>query len=834
MVSDYYYFGSELTIKDNANVVVNYAKNGGFFVQDNAQVTLTSSSASLKVYNRCFFGGCSTRLTKGTIEIIDGHFYQDDTYSDRSFSPDNAFNVKLTGTNSVQRYVYFETPAGSCFTNISCSGVTFDPDSLISVAKTLTESAVLNCNNATVCLQGDLNGKQWTVTSHTVTIKGYTILNINKGTLTVNGHFSLDIDSHLIMGSSADKVVVNGNFDSVTSNSSTMNNGSLTINGNFNHSADYGFQPGMNLKTTIQGTNRMITFINPAYSYFTNFSLAKGASINPASVISIRMNLDSDKVWMFSSLYYRGNLNGHSLTTGNLVVPIDYSETPFNINKGVLHVMGDMTVQGYIIMTNTSDRVIVSGNFSAEGSHRFDSLTSGRLYIGGNFTQNGDIDCFGAEGNHTTIFNGKGPQSVSFEWNDNFESKFAHVIILNDKMSPSAIPAGHYTDLVVSGETFSGIAVDTGSKLIPAFNAAKSDYMVILPASASSVTVTPHLLDKYGASAWMTEGTGTAHITSVTMTGVSPYNTVTKTIVVHAWNNMETRTYTIKAEKANPYLRNLGVLPAGYAAAPSFDKAVTEYTVQLPETAASFVWAPILANPDSRLVVYGDGQTPGTATSATISLTPGASKTYDVTVTAQDNATKKTYKVTFTRRQPLTGISVSAGSLTPAFSKDTAAYVVNLPATASSIIVTAAKNTSDCSKVEINGKVQPNDRLAVSLTPGCTVAVTIKAWDKDGKSCSTYTVTVKNIAALTGIKLSTGMLSPVFSPAIHMYSVSVPDSTASVIITPVITAGQTVTINGKPVTSVTLTPPSGGSATATIVCTYMGITQTYSVSVHRS
>ena len=140
VASDYYNTGGNLYVGDYAQVLINYVNDpyAGFFIQDNACLIMDSEKAKITVNNRVYFGGYRTWLKAGNLEIINGSFTQDSTYSDMSFCAEKKFNVIMRGTNSTQRTVYFDSPADSYFTNFATSGLSYTSDSLISLNVSLT------------------------------------------------------------------------------------------------------------------------------------------------------------------------------------------------------------------------------------------------------------------------------------------------------------------------------------------------------------------------------------------------------------------------------------------------------------------------------------------------------------------------------------------------------------------------------------------------------------------------------------------------------------------------------------------------------------------------
>lgn len=78
--------------------------------------------------------------------------------------------------------------------------------------------------------------------------------------------------------------------------------------------------------------------------------------------------------------------------------------------------------------------------------------------------------------------------------------------------------------------------------------------------------------------------------------------------------------------------------------------------------------------------------------------------------------------------------------------------------------------------------------------------------------------TTSSLAALAGISTNAGSLNPAFHPTIADYAVTVPSSSATLSITPVLaTAGATVTVNGQPVSSGTASQPVNLTVGTTVV-----------------
>ena len=164
-----------------------------------------------------------------------------------------------------------------------------------------------------------------------------------------------------------------------------------------------------------------------------------GWTLSEDTVLEGDLNLIADKL----------DLNGHRLEiTGNL---IQNSGIVF-VNGGNLIVDGDYRIQkeetidgnisyssgnGILIMTDTSDHVLVNGDFVVQSvSNSTEYLTEGILELKGNFYQVSESDedkCgFKATKNHTTLFSGDNKQIVKFDTASSGESYFNNLEIKNN------------------------------------------------------------------------------------------------------------------------------------------------------------------------------------------------------------------------------------------------------------------------------------------------------------------------------------------------------------------------------------------------------------------
>ena len=137
-------------------------------------------------------------------------------------------------------------------------------------------------------------------------------------------------------------------------------------------------------------------------------------------------------------------------------------------------------------------------------------------------------------------------------------------------------------------------------------------------------------------------------------------------------------------------LKSLTVSPGTLA--PVFSAATQDYTVNVASTVTEVTVVATKSDPNA--VISGDGPNEGRAT---LTLDgPGTTKIVSILVTAP-NGSARTFTITVTRARPssddaLTDLTVTPGSLDPAFSSDTLSYRVNVDNNVDSVTITATKS----------------------------------------------------------------------------------------------------------------------------------------------
>lgn len=154
----------------------------------------------------------------------------------------------------------------------------------------------------------------------------------------------------------------------------------------------------------------------------------------------------------------------------------------------------------------------------------------------------------------------------------------------------------------------------------------------------------------------------------------------------------------------------------------------------------------------------------------------------------------------------LSGLTLSSGTLSPAFAPTRTSYTVGVANAVSSMTVTPTLSDNGAS-VTVNGQpaVSGSPSGAISLSEGSNT-VTVEVRSHDGITTQRYTITVtraapaSNNANLSGLWLSSGSLDPAFEAETTSYTVDVANNLTSVRLYPVVAdSNATVTVNGESV-----------------------------------
>ena len=191
----------------------------------------------------------------------------------------------------------------------------------------------------------------------------------------------------------------------------------------------------------------------------------------------------------------------------------------------------------------------------------------------------------------------------------------------------------------------------------------------------------------------------------------------------------------------------------------------------------------------------------------------------------------------------LSNLTLSSGTLSPAFSSGTENYTATVDnSVATGYVVTPTKTESGATTVQYLGATGTTT-FTGALAVGSNVIRTVVT-APDNVTTKTYTVTVtrpgSSVSTLLGLTLSAGALSPTFASGTTSYALSVANSVSSTTVTPTRTqANATITVNGTSVNSGSasgaISLSVGPNNINVVVTAQDGVTtSTYTVTVTRA
>jgi len=393
--------------------------------------------------------------------------------------------------------------------------------------------------------------------------------------------------------------------------------------------------------------------------------------------------------------------------------------------------------------------------------------------------------------------------------------------------------------------TLSKLALSAGT-LNPFFAPATISYSTSVGNAVSSISITPTTGDP---NATLTVN-GTA-VTSGTASGAIPLTVGPNTIttIVTATDGITTKTYTItvtRAPSTNDNLSSIKLIPSTAitaVAGPDYK----DYTASVSNAISSIQVLPTTVVSTSTVTVNGTIVISGAA-SAAIPLNVGAN-IITTAVTAEDGVSIHSYVITVTRAQSsdatLSALSLSSGTISPAFKSTIVSYLASVANTVTSLTVTPAA-TVNTATMTVNGTtvVSGTASAAIPLNVGPNT-ITTMVTAADGVTTKAYTVTVTR-APSTNDNLSSLKLTPattltvVSGPDYKDYTAPVNNATSSVEVTPAAVVNtSSITVNGVGVLSGSASAPIplavGPNTITTVVTAQDGVsTHTYVITVTRA
>ncbi|NRT74147.1 cadherin-like beta sandwich domain-containing protein [Clostridium beijerinckii] len=233
----------------------------------------------------------------------------------------------------------------------------------------------------------------------------------------------------------------------------------------------------------------------------------------------------------------------------------------------------------------------------------------------------------------------------------------------------------------------------------------------------------------------------------------------------------------IITKKGEAKLQSL--VPSAGTLSPAFNSSTYDYTLQVPTTQTTIAFTPTAVDNSSTIKVNGVTVKSGSR-SQSIKLDEGENDV-EVIVTTKDGDTN-TYNIEVTRTalfrsSQLTGLTLTSGTLTPAFNKGVYEYSGTVDNSITSIGVTPTAEDVNAT-ITVNGKKVPSGATSpyISLDEGGNT-INVKVTDSKGNS-NTYVLNItrrypKDNVNLASLSVTDGKMSPKFDPETYLYSVKV-------------------------------------------------------------
>ena len=387
----------------------------------------------------------------------------------------------------------------------------------------------------------------------------------------------------------------------------------------------------------------------------------------------------------------------------------------------------------------------------------------------------------------------------------------------------------------------SALTVSPG-ELMPGFDPGVSEYTAQVANSVTETTVSA-FVSHIGASSVVKLG-GVTHYARVPLAVGG--NVIT--VEVTAEDDSTTQTYTVtvtRAEPPTPELSDdamLNALTLSGIDFGTFDSTTTSYTAQAANSVTQTTVTPTVNDSGASHVIKIGGVTDA---DGDISLGVG-SNIITVEVTAEDDATTRTYTVTVTRSEPpstdatLKGLMLSGVDF-GTFDTTTTSYTAQVANSVSQTTLTPTVNDSGASQVIKIGSVTDADGV-ITLSVGSNV-ITVEVTAEDDSTTLTYTVTVTRAeppstdATLKGLTLSSVDFGT-FDSTTTSYAAQIANSVSQTTVTPAVNdsgASYVVKLGGVTDADGVIALSVGGNViTIEVTAEDDSITLKYTVTVTRA
>ncbi len=337
-------------------------------------------------------------------------------------------------------------------------------------------------------------------------------------------------------------------------------------------------------------------------------------------------------------------------------------------------------------------------------------------------------------------------KAVLTDWGEDYESREERVTGVSPMEPPEKSNDATLDDILIWG-------VGRVYRYSPDFDSATTQYAVTVPRDVEHVIPIAYV-NEVNATYEVPAAVGYNHPSGLHRRAVilaAPAVPKDIDIVVTAHDGVTTKTYTVTATRQGFTDATLKALTVSDGAnnvplTPAFDSDTVSYTASVEHGVSSVTVTPTVNESHATVTVDGTAVDSGTESSA-VSLTAGEANDIEVVVSAEDTSVTKTYTVSVTRAgssdATLSGLTISDGTLTPAFDSSKTAYTATVANSVASVTVTPTVNESNAA-VAVNGSAvtSGSPSQAISLTAGQSTDVNVVVTAQDGVTTRTYTIAV--------------------------------------------------------------------------------------------
>ncbi|MEP1385469.1 MAG: cadherin-like beta sandwich domain-containing protein [Paraglaciecola sp.] len=357
-------------------------------------------------------------------------------------------------------------------------------------------------------------------------------------------------------------------------------------------------------------------------------------------------------------------------------------------------------------------------------------------------------------------------------------------------------------EVVLNDDTEMAILDISTGILSPVFSSSTTDYSVDVDFTVTEVNFTAITSDPSASSML----NGSSYINDDTLPLIEGVNTFE--FVITAENATDTATYTVVVTRASqviaPPVLNDDVLLTSLDIStgmlnPLFNSATTDYSVDVDFMVTEINFTALTSDPSASSMLNGSSYVNGD----TLPLVEGANQ-FEFVITAENATDTATYTIVVTRATQviappvlsddaqLASLDMSSGGLNPMFSPSIIDYTIDVDFTVTEINFAAI--TSDPSaSFELNGASYVNGDTVPLVEGDNQFEFIITA--ENSSDTATYTVIVTRASQvitppvlsddtqLASLDMSTGVLTPMFSPSITDYTIDVDFAVAQISLT---------------------------------------------------